>query len=870
MAESFHSADHVPVGTVKRVLSAAARPDRVVYLCDATGSWQVYGWDRASDTHRQLTSHPHGVNYCALSPDGGRLVWFADPDGGEQGEWRQQSWDDPPVADRPLMPTGFGPQYPQGIEVGSNITVVAFSSREHGFSVYTVSAPDGAVTKVYGVPRGRDGQPDEPKVMYESFRGSMEVGARPPPIPNELEPDQPIVLRGLSADARLVALQDSTRYGDPERPQTRVLSLADDAPGGDRTVALLDHGFGREVVPVTFLTHPDGRQRLLVQYEDSQQRRSLLLWDPDTGTETPLPVGPEIKGELANRWDVCCYRMLAEVEPSRGRLVFGFDVGPDTRLYDVDLSTGQLTLVDTPDGTINELNFAPDGSLEYQWGTMTVPWQHRRTDSGPVPFPHTGTPTPSGRFDVIHVDGRGGPIPTYLIRPRTPAPAGGYPTIVWVHGGPRERWGNQPLPPIINEMLARGCQIALPIYRGSLGNGNRWRDANYGLSGRVEVEDVADVARYLQTDGPQSHDVDPHRITAWGSSYGGYVLLTSSGMNPGLFSAVVASSPMVDPLHVYYGRETRPEFPAALVQRYGGTPGECPERWVAPFLYAPGLTNRALVTYNRRDPRTPPGSTKTFVGEARLFYGTDIKGLSFAGGHHPIYQSRGEQNRVLLEQIEFLVKHVTTVAESPTRLGSSVDPRITLSDIKETIQELQGAVSSVADVVSAAHGAVDHVRYASAILYDADGGPFEQQTEQQRFSVLIGLLEEAADGLQALGEPVTELLDRVHAITDAPSLMAGRHLLAGALETATRATARCKALDACLEKAYACLVSARRQPYQPADDAADFGPCRDAWSKLRDAQRTAKPMRGHLRSAIAARVESDIRRWLSRLNEAAT
>jgi hypothetical protein len=210
------------------------------------------------------------VNYFAISPNGERVVWFADPDGGERGEWKEQAFVDGPGDEQSLMPDGFERRYPQGIEVGNTTTVAAFSTTDGRFSVHKVSS--GEATELHAS-------------------------------------SQPIVPRGMSPDQRLIALQDSTRHDDFERPQTRVLSL-DDEQARDRAVAVLDHGPGREVVSIGFLGTPDGGHRLLVQYEDAVDRGSLLLWNPATGEETALPAPPE--GELGNRWDVRCYRMLVK------------------------------------------------------------------------------------------------------------------------------------------------------------------------------------------------------------------------------------------------------------------------------------------------------------------------------------------------------------------------------------------------------------------------------------------------------------------------------------------------------------------------------------------------------------------------------
>lgn len=43
-------------------------PDRSLYVSNTTGTYQVYAWDRATGSHRQVTDRPHGTTDAALSP----------------------------------------------------------------------------------------------------------------------------------------------------------------------------------------------------------------------------------------------------------------------------------------------------------------------------------------------------------------------------------------------------------------------------------------------------------------------------------------------------------------------------------------------------------------------------------------------------------------------------------------------------------------------------------------------------------------------------------------------------------------------------------------------------------------------------------
>ena len=58
-------------------------PERLVYSSNSSGSWQLWAWDRAVGTRRQVTDHPIGVLHGVVTPDGARVVWFHDDSGDE-------------------------------------------------------------------------------------------------------------------------------------------------------------------------------------------------------------------------------------------------------------------------------------------------------------------------------------------------------------------------------------------------------------------------------------------------------------------------------------------------------------------------------------------------------------------------------------------------------------------------------------------------------------------------------------------------------------------------------------------------------------------------------------------------------------------
>ena len=100
-------------------------PDRCLYLSNASGTVELYAWDRGADSHRKVTDRPNGTALGALDPSGSAVWWFADADGDEFGIWMCQPFGG--GADVPAVP-GLRPAYPAGLALGRRVVVVGQST----------------------------------------------------------------------------------------------------------------------------------------------------------------------------------------------------------------------------------------------------------------------------------------------------------------------------------------------------------------------------------------------------------------------------------------------------------------------------------------------------------------------------------------------------------------------------------------------------------------------------------------------------------------------------------------------------------------------------------------------------------------------
>ncbi len=132
-------------------------------------------------------------------------------------------------------------------------------------------------------------------------------------------------------------------------------------------------------------------------------------------------------------------------------------------------------------------------------------------------------------------------VPAYLTLPPGATSAKGLPAIVLPHGGPsaRDEWGFDWLSQFY---ASQGFVVLQPEFRGSLGYGDAWFQANGFKSWKVAIGDVLAAGHWLIDQGI----ADPQKLGILGWSYGGYAALQSAVVEPGLFKAVVAIAPVTD------------------------------------------------------------------------------------------------------------------------------------------------------------------------------------------------------------------------------------------------------------------------------------------------------------------------------------
>ncbi|MER5382392.1 prolyl oligopeptidase family serine peptidase [Streptomyces sp. NPDC002688] len=529
-------------------------PHRSLFVSNATGTYELYAWDRATGEQRQVTHRANGTTDGVLSPDGEWIWWFDDKDGDEFGIWRRRPFGAALVdgeTDEPAVP-GLDPSYPAGLAIcrDGRTSVVGRSTDDDGSTIHLARTGEAPVE------------------LYR-HRESAGVG-------------------DLSHDGSLIAVEH-TEHGDAMHSALRVLrpdgsavAELDDTEGGTVELGLEVLGFA----PV------DGDSRLLIGHQ-RRGRWEPLVWEVTTGEQTDLRL--DLPGDVAAEW-----------YPDGSALLIAHSFEARSDLWRYDLASGQLTEVATPPGTVSGATARPDGTVEYLWSSAAEPSAVRSTTGETVLDP-PGLKSPgSVPVEDAWVEGPGGRVHALIQKPA--GTTGPLPTVFEIHGGPTwhdsDSFAAGPA-----AWIDHGYAVVRVNYRGSTGYGREWTDALKHRVGLIELEDIAAVREWAVTSGL----ADPDRLILTGGSWGGYLTLLGLGVQPDAWALGIAAVPVADYVTAYHDEmEALKAMDRTLL---GGTPEEVPERFEAssPLTYVDAVKAPVYISAGVNDPRCPIRQIDNYV-----------------------------------------------------------------------------------------------------------------------------------------------------------------------------------------------------------------------------------------------------------------
>ena len=333
-------------------------PDRLVYLSNASGRFEVYAWDRRTDRHRKVTDRVEGTGYrvpSRLDPSGERIWWFDDEKGNELGRWVRSPF---AGGTGETIAPELAPAYSAWLATGSGFAVLGRSRSDEGTTMYLL----------------RDGQPA--RLIYKH--------------------PQSATVADLSRDESLVAIAHS-EHGDSRNRAVRVIDLE------GRAVAELWDGPGKGLQPVRWSPVP-GDQRLLVLH-DRRGRRQPLIFDALASSTDDVVL--DLPGETFAEW-----------YPDGRALLIGHEHRGRGELYRYDLAKRALEQLATEPGTIPAARVRPDGDVWYQWTNAATPTEIRSVRGGVVLRAPSDRAPEGAIYQELDVDG----IHVFIAEPRHPPP----------------------------------------------------------------------------------------------------------------------------------------------------------------------------------------------------------------------------------------------------------------------------------------------------------------------------------------------------------------------------------------------------------------------------------------------------------------
>lgn len=548
-----------------------------VFSTDGQTLWHLRGagvpqvWQCARDgsAARALTEHGEKTWKLARAPTDDRLLWAHDAGGDEAHALFLRSPD------------------------GAVRALTAAPGTIHNFGCFS---PDGALIAYAANDR-------DPR-FFDILTLDLATGAR---------------RRVLEGQGILTA----PAWSPAARPGAPALVVMEDISSAEQRLHLLDLDNGR-LRPIPGL--PEARfsavkweksgTALLVLTDAGADFIRLVRLDPETGAMTPL-FAPEADVEA---WSLSPDgALLATVENDRG----------SSRLRVGPADGARPVVAGLPEGIVADLAWAPDGALAFSVAGPATPPAIWILEGGAArcllaPEPPAPTPIPFALVSWKAADGRD--LPGFYATPRGPAPAGGWPAVVWVHGGPAAQTRAN-FRPDMQMLLEAGFAVLMPNLRGSTGYGRAWMLADELERRPIYLDDLAATHAFIAA----RPEIDAARIGIMGQSYGGYAVLAALTLQPDLWQAGVD----------YYGiadfatllTHTSPWRADHRAREYGypDAMGTVFDR-ICPLRHAAALRAPLLVLHADRDPRVPLHESELMVAELRR-HGRPVRyeRLSWAG-----------------------------------------------------------------------------------------------------------------------------------------------------------------------------------------------------------------------------------------------
>ena len=413
--------------------------EQVAFVSNQSKRWEIYelalGQPRGAPARRGPgTGGSFAPRYA---PDGSRLAWAMDLEGGERYHLLALERATGALTDlTPDLPCSLLPDFAWSPD-GAQIALLA--DRDGCFDAYTMPAQGGPLTKVLST-----GHPCW-MVEWSPDGGWLAVGAFGRGLERYIYLVRP---GGGEAHAIGGGLEAQHPAWSPDGLRLAFSSQAD----GFSRIGVLE----LSSASIRWLPGSEGEYEHPAWLPDGKQ----IVCTRGAGGRTGLAILP-LDGAGEVRLDTPGVHAQPRFTPDGKYVLHLFDnAAQPTNLWRWDPASGQTWPL-----------------------TASLP-----PDLSPADFPLPEHITYPG------LDGR--PVPAQLFRPlRTPAPA-----LVLIHGGPNWLFENLWYP-FTAHCASRGWAVLEPNYRGSTGYGRAWENASRFDYGGVDTDDCAAGGQYLIAQG---------------------------------------------------------------------------------------------------------------------------------------------------------------------------------------------------------------------------------------------------------------------------------------------------------------------------------------------------------------------------------
>ncbi|MEM7134734.1 MAG: S9 family peptidase [Chloroflexota bacterium] len=349
---------------------------------------------------------------------------------------------------------------------------------------------------------------------------------------------------------------------------------------------------------------------------------ALCQLDLKTGDVEPIVTATEL---LSHHHDTRGELNSLVISPDGKTAVVELNGDGFAHLYAVDLNSQAVVPIDGLDrGILSGLTFGAEHQL---FGSFQSPnsnpdiWSvdlaHGTTNQ--ITFSNYAGVEPSTFINpsLIQFESFDGlSIPAFFYEPKMPPPEGGYPCILYVHGGP----ASQQRPDFdvrFQFFLNHGYALLVTNVRGSSGYGRHYMMLD-DLELRMEsVVDLKHAVQWLHS----QEQINSTRVAIYGRSYGGFMVLAALTEYPELFAAGIDVVGIGN--WVSFMERTSPWRRPHREREYGSLEDhhELLER-ISPIHKAERIQMPLMVLAGDNDPRVPLFESEQIVEKVRNAGGT--------------------------------------------------------------------------------------------------------------------------------------------------------------------------------------------------------------------------------------------------------